>query len=44
MKTNLELIKGIHPGFVLERELAKHHIRKGAFALSSALYDFDRTE
>ena len=38
MKTNLELIKGIHPCFVLEQELAKRHIRKGAFALSLEEY------
>lgn len=34
MKSDLQLLKGIHPGFVLERELKKRHLRKGAFALS----------
>ena len=31
---NLEIIKGIHPGFILERELKKRHLRKKNFALS----------
>lgn len=31
---NLEIIKGIHPGFILERELKKRHLRKKTFALS----------
>ncbi len=30
---SLEMIKGVHPGFVLERELKKRNIRKGPFAL-----------
>jgi plasmid maintenance system antidote protein VapI len=34
MKTILDTIKGIHPGYVLERELEKRHLRKGQFALS----------
>jgi plasmid maintenance system antidote protein VapI len=34
MKTTLEILKGIHPGFVLERELEKRHLRKGQFAIS----------
>ncbi|MNQ35532.1 hypothetical protein D3C85_490210 [compost metagenome] len=38
MKSNLELLKGIHPGFVLERELEKRHLRKGMFALSLQEY------
>ena len=36
-----ELLKGIHPGFVLERELQKRHIAKGQFALS--LHEFPQT-
>jgi antitoxin HigA-1 len=31
---NIEIIKGIHPGFILERELKKRHLRKKNFALS----------
>ena len=38
MKSNLQLLKGIHPGFVLERELEKRHLRKGVFALSLQEY------
>lgn len=38
MKSNLQQLKGIHPGFVLERELKKRHLRKGAFALSLQEY------
>lgn len=34
MKTILDTIKGIHPGYVLERELKKRQLRKGQFALS----------
>ena len=34
MKNTLKIIKGIHPGFILERELKKHNIAKGRFALS----------
>ena len=34
MKTILDTIKGIHPGYVLERELKKRLLRKGQFALS----------
>jgi len=30
----IEILKGIHPGLVLERELAKRHLSKGQFALS----------
>ena len=33
MKKDLNILKGIHPGFVLERELEKRQIRKGNFAL-----------
>ena len=38
MKSELNYIKGIHPGLVLERELDKRHLRKGAFALSLQEY------
>jgi len=38
MKSELNYIKGIHPGLVLDRELDKRHIRKGAFALSLQEY------
>jgi plasmid maintenance system antidote protein VapI len=41
MKTILDTIKGIHPGYVLERELEKRHLRKGRFALS--LGEFPQT-
>ena len=38
MNTELNLLKGIHPGLVLNRELDKRHLRKGAFALSLQEY------
>lgn len=38
MKRELTILKGIHPGFVLERELKKRHLRKGSFALSLQEY------
>lgn len=38
MKRELTILKGIHPGFVLERELEKRHLRKGCFALSLQEY------
>jgi plasmid maintenance system antidote protein VapI len=41
MKTILDTIKGIHPGYVLERELEKRHLRKRQFALS--LGEFPQT-
>lgn len=34
MDINLSLIKGIHPGLILERELKKRKLAKGKFALS----------
>jgi len=37
----IDIIKGIHPGFILERELAKRHLAKGQFALS--LHEFPQT-
>jgi plasmid maintenance system antidote protein VapI len=41
MKTQLSIIKGVHPGFILERELKERHLRKGPFALS--LKEFPQT-
>lgn len=38
MKSNLSIIKGIHPGLILERELKKRHLRKGPFAISLKEY------
>ena len=34
MDSTISIIKGIHPGFVLERDLKQRKLRKGAFALS----------
>jgi plasmid maintenance system antidote protein VapI len=34
MENSLDIIKGIHPGFVLERELQKRRLGKGQFAIS----------
>ncbi|MGN6646989.1 MAG: DUF6922 domain-containing protein, partial [Cytophaga sp.] len=34
MKTLIEKYKGIHPGAILERELAKRNLKKAPFALS----------
>jgi antitoxin HigA-1 len=39
--SSIKLIKGIHPGFILDRELKKHHIAKGRFAL--ALNEYPQT-
>lgn len=41
MNTEISIIKGIHPGFVLERELQQRHLKKGQFALS--LQEFPQT-
>jgi plasmid maintenance system antidote protein VapI len=41
MITQLDLIKGIHPGFILERELKRRQLRKGRFALS--IQEFPQT-
>lgn len=41
MKTELSVIKGIHPGLILERELKKRHLHKGPFAIS--LREFPQT-
>lgn len=32
MYKDLEVVKGIHPGFIIERELAKRKLRKNQFA------------
>lgn len=41
MKTALDTIKGIHPGYVLERELKKRNLGKGQFAI--AIGEFPQT-
>ncbi len=41
MKHQIAILKGIHPGFVLERELKQRKIRKGQFAI--ALNEFPQT-
>lgn len=41
MKNDISIIKGIHPGFILERELKHRHLRKGQFALS--LHEYPQT-
>ena len=38
MKTKLDILKGIHPGKIIERELLKKNISKRQFALSIAEY------
>jgi plasmid maintenance system antidote protein VapI len=38
MKTQLSIIKGIHPGLILERELKQRHLHKGPFAISLEEY------
>jgi len=38
MKNKLSIIKGIHPGFILERELKQRHLHKGPFAISLKEY------
>jgi plasmid maintenance system antidote protein VapI len=34
MKTELSILKGIHPGLILDRELKQRHMHKGPFAIS----------
>ncbi len=34
MKTDISIIKGIHPGIFLERELKQRNLHKGPFAIS----------
>ena len=41
MKTKLSIIKGIHPGLILERELKQRHLHKGPFAIS--LHEYPQT-
>jgi len=41
MDNSISILKGIHPGFFLERELKKRHIAKGKFAIS--LDEFPQT-
>jgi plasmid maintenance system antidote protein VapI len=41
VKTELSIIKGIHPGLILERELKLRHLHKGPFAIS--LQEFPQT-
>jgi antitoxin HigA-1 len=41
MNTELSIIKGIHLGLILDRELKKRHLRKGPFAIS--LQEFPQT-
>lgn len=38
MESLIKKYKGIHPGFVLERELKKRNLKKGPFALSLREY------
>lgn len=38
MNEQLEILKGIHPGFFLEHELKRRNLKKGAFALSLQEY------
>jgi antitoxin HigA-1 len=41
MNNDISLIKGVHPGIILERELEQRHLKKGQFALS--LKEFPQT-
>ncbi len=41
MKFNIQAIKGIHPGIILERELKQRNLGKGRFAIS--LQEFPQT-
>lgn len=41
MKSNIQIIKGIHPGIILERELKQRNLGKSRFALS--LQEFPQT-
>lgn len=38
MKKHTDIIKGVHPGFILERELKRRKLRKGPFAISIQEY------
>lgn len=39
MLPSIEQIKGVHPGYILERELRERHITKKAFAASIGEYE-----
>lgn len=41
MTEQLEILKGIHPGFFLEHELKRRNLKKGVFALS--LHEYPQT-
>ena len=41
MNKKIDIIKGIHPGLILERELKQRNLRKGSFAIS--LQEFPQT-
>lgn len=41
MQNNISIVKGIHPGIILERELKKRKLAKGRFALS--IHEFPQT-
>ncbi len=41
LSEKIDIIKGIHPGFILDRELSKRHLAKGQFALS--MHEFPQT-
>jgi antitoxin HigA-1 len=41
MNNTISIIKGVHPGLILERELQKRNLKKGQFALS--LHEFPQT-
>jgi antitoxin HigA-1 len=38
MNSNLKILKGLHPGLVIERELKKRKLRKNSFALKLQEY------
>ena len=38
MNSNLNILKGLHPGLVIERELKKRKLRKNSFALKLQEY------
>lgn len=41
MNSNLNILKGIHPGLVIERELKKRKLRKNSFALK--IHEYPQT-
>jgi plasmid maintenance system antidote protein VapI len=38
MNSEVDILKGIHPGFVLERKIQEQHLKKGQLALSVREY------